>query len=64
MPKHPEYIYRLSDEWEGWNDFFGISEDSPEFMENLLQDVFEDRVFKLLMVLKSSPKDEGPDTEH
>ena len=33
-------------------------------MENLLQDVFEDRVFKLLMVLKSSPKDEGPDTEH
>jgi hypothetical protein len=36
MPKHPEFIYRLSGEWEGWSDFLGSDTDhsARDKMEN------------------------------
>jgi len=31
MPKHPEFVYRETNEWKGWHDFLGDeSKDSIE----------------------------------
>ena len=47
LPAHPEFVYRLTDEWKGWNDFFGIPPHQRE-KENLFQDIFEDCAFRIV----------------
>ena len=64
FPLHPELVYRFSGKWRGWNNFFGIQEDSPEYAENVLQDTFEDRVFVLVgMVLEKGVPVKAPPRE-
>ena len=40
IPYCPEYVYRVSGEWRGWNDFLG-----SEAEANLIRDELEDRAF-------------------
>jgi hypothetical protein len=47
--KHPEYIYRKSGEWKGWNSFLNQSEGSVSFESNKQQDQLEDQVWQLYM---------------
>lgn len=48
LPAHPEFVYRLSGEWKGWNEFFGITPDQPEGKENLFYDIFEECAFRIV----------------
>ena len=48
MPRHPEYVYRLSGEWCGWVDVFNLTEDSPNYAEHKKIDRLEDMAFILL----------------
>ena len=45
MPIHPEFVYRMSGDWTGWNQFCGVKPDDVAFEENRLTDVVEDVAF-------------------
>ena len=52
MPAHPEFVYRLSGEWESWNEFLSVEANTPEATRHQRYDVLEDSVFDLVgMVL-------------
>ena len=44
-PAHPEFLFRLSGEWKGWNDFLGVTRDKPEWKEYQSKDVYEECAF-------------------
>lgn len=53
MPRHPEYIYRLTGDWQGWNHMFGVlPEDVVNYRQNLEQDRLEDEAFRRLQAEK------------
>lgn len=41
MPLHPEFVYRLSGEWVGWNAFLGVQTGDPHYDENAERDRVE-----------------------
>ena len=45
LPKHPEFVYRQSGEWTGWNNFLNVDESDPAFNENIAQDRIESLAF-------------------
>ena len=45
LPLHPEYLYRLSGEWTGWNAFLGVMPDDDSYAENAYLDSIEDLAF-------------------
>jgi hypothetical protein len=47
-PKHPEYYYRLSNEWKGWSDWHGIDPSQKEYAEYAEQDRVEDMAFDVM----------------
>lgn len=47
-PAHPEFVYRLTGEWKGLNDSFGVSPDQPEWKENRFHEIFEDCAFRIV----------------
>lgn len=50
MPKHPEFIFRISGEWKGWNDLVGITDsNSDQYKENEIQDQIEDKAWLLYL---------------
>tara|TARA_B100001540_G_C15262207_1_gene397551 strand:+ start:154 stop:396 length:243 start_codon:yes stop_codon:yes gene_type:complete len=51
IPQHPEFIYRKSGDWKGWNDFLGVSPSSVEWNQNKEQDELEDSVWKLYITI-------------
>ena len=55
MPSHPEYVYRLSGDWKGWNHFLDLNHDDPEYKEyyeaHLRMDRLEDRTFRLMSIV-------------
>lgn len=60
MPRHPELAYRISGEWEGWNDFLGTSAqaDPHTFAYHEMQDRIERIAFdRLVSVLGQPPED-------
>ena len=61
LPAHPEFVYRLRDEWKGWNDFFGVSPDQPEGKENLFQDIFEECAFRIVESMAELERFRSPD---
>ena len=48
LPAHPEFVYRLSGEWKGWNDFLSVTPDQPHWKENLTSDISEECAFHIL----------------
>ena len=46
LPVHPGYVYRLSGEWQSWNDFLGVKEFDEAYDENLRADLIENEAFK------------------
>ena len=56
LPLHPEFIYRLSGEWRGWNDFLGIDTDDQEFDTHRRIDEVEDRAFLLVSIVLKHQK--------
>ncbi|GIC77151.1 hypothetical protein FMO003_25510 [Moritella sp. F3] len=50
LPKHPEFIFRISGEWKGWNDLVGITDsNSDQYKENEIQDQIEDKAWLLYL---------------
>ena len=45
VPVHPEYMYRLSNEWKGWNDFLGTIYTNFNYAENEMKDELEDSAY-------------------
>ena len=50
LPAHPEFMFRLSGEWKGWNVFLDVTPDGPEWKENRYCDIFEEAAFRILEV--------------
>ncbi len=48
VPAHPEFEYRLTGEWKGWNHFYGVSPDQPDWKENRFYEIFEDSAFRIV----------------
>ena len=48
FPMHPELIYRISNDWKGWNKFLNTPSDLPDFYRHNQLDVIEDHVFELV----------------
>ena len=48
VPLNPEYIYRKSGEWKGWNDFLGTAKSDPAYNINIEQDDVEDIAFAII----------------
>ena len=60
MPAHPEFHYRLSGQWEGWNDFLGVEANAPQAAMHQRLDAIEDSLFDLIgMVLNLSGTGRG-----
>jgi len=53
FPAHPEFIYRLSGEWQGWNDFLGTPKGTPEYRENATLDAIESEAYVLFQKQRS-----------
>ena len=52
LPLHPEYVYRLTEDWDGWNHLFGTAPDDHETYETHRRlDMLEDRAFGLLSIV-------------
>ena len=47
LPAHPEFVYRLSGEWQGWSQFLGTQRGTPEFMKNAEVDTVESEAYRL-----------------
>jgi len=51
----PEYQYRISKEWKGWNYFLGVKGDDPEskkaYDQNLRADEVEEIAFNFMMAI-------------
>ena len=47
--KHPEFIFRLSGDWKGWNDFLNIKLGSPHYAENEQADLIENLAWSLYL---------------
>jgi len=48
LPAHPELVYRLSKEWQGWNVFLDIEENTPEADMHNRIDALEEEIFELI----------------
>jgi len=51
LPQHPEYVYRLSGDWQGWNGFLGVDPGAPEYAHHERIDAIEDRAFRLVSIV-------------
>ena len=51
LPAHPEFLYRLSGDWKGWNEFLGVTPEKPEWKENRMKDIHEDCAFFVVEAL-------------
>lgn len=49
LPKHPEFIYRKSGEWKGWNSFLKQSKGSASYDKHNQLDLLEDQAWQLYM---------------
>ncbi|BDA63089.1 hypothetical protein [Shewanella xiamenensis] len=47
--KHPEFIFRKSGEWMGWNSFLGQSEGSASFDNNEKRDHLDNQAWQLYL---------------
>ena len=47
IPLHPEFHYRLTGEWKGWNDFLGVPQCSSIYKENHTLDLMENKAWEL-----------------
>jgi len=45
LPKVPEYYYRLTGEWKGWADWYGVDSSEDLFEELAKQDKLEEMAF-------------------
>ncbi|MDH0450824.1 hypothetical protein [Shewanella sp. GD04112] len=45
--RHPEFIFRKAGEWNGWNDFFGLSPDADTYEENDRINELENQAWEL-----------------
>ncbi|MCY4488320.1 MAG: hypothetical protein OXF11_14570 [Deltaproteobacteria bacterium] len=48
LPLHPEFVYRLSGDWTGWNQFRRLPPDHPQWKENLSRDIIEQSAFQIV----------------
>ena len=55
LPEHPEFVYRLSGEWTGWNKFLGLNQREKSYIENVQQDGLEDLAWKYFLALGIRP---------
>jgi hypothetical protein len=46
MPAHPEYVFRLTGEWTGWNDVCGVQEGDEQYEYNLAVDAIENAAWE------------------
>ncbi|BBL92354.1 hypothetical protein VroAM7_50070 (plasmid) [Vibrio rotiferianus] len=47
LPKHPEFLFRISGEWKGWNNFLNISNNHPCYKSNIDQDVIDNLAWQI-----------------
>ena len=47
LPLHPEFFYRISNQWKGWNDFLDLPTSSPKYEHNLVRDEVESKAWIL-----------------
>jgi hypothetical protein len=45
LPLHPEFFYRISGEWKGWNHFLNTPISSHHYQENLAADEIENKAW-------------------
>ena len=50
IPRHPEFIYRISGDWCGWSHFIG----SPNSEENYTRDIVENLAWEIFENNQSS----------
>ena len=41
VPHHPEYVFRKTKNWKGWNDFLGINPETEEGKRHIESDKLE-----------------------
>lgn len=46
IPCHPEFVFRLSSQWRGWNDFLNIDESDEWYEGYIVRDLIENCAFK------------------
>ena len=46
LPVHPEYLYRRSGTWQGWNDFLGVDKKDTNWKKNIQRDKIENFAWK------------------
>lgn len=47
IPAHPEFVFRLSGEWQGWSDFLGTPKGTPQYEANAKVDDVESEAYRL-----------------
>ncbi|ELA8176643.1 hypothetical protein RGL50_004169 [Vibrio alginolyticus] len=47
LPRHPEFIYRKSGNWKGWNHFLQLTPSSPLYAHNARIDQIETEAWNL-----------------
>jgi len=45
--KHPEFVFRKSGEWQGWNSFLNVDEGADSYGEHEQQDLIDDLAWQL-----------------
>lgn len=46
MPVHPEFVYRKTGEWIGWNNFKQINKQNSIYLKNFERDLMESYAYK------------------
>ncbi len=46
IPRHPEFVFRLSAQWHGWNDFLDINESDERYEGYIVRDLIENCAYK------------------
>ena len=62
LPAHPEFIYRLSGDWKGWNHLLAVSPEQQEWEEHISRDRSEGCAFQIVeaLVLVERARHEEP----
>lgn len=56
LPRHPEFVYRLTGKWVGWNNFLGVKPGAETYFLNEQQDRLEENAWEMFEAMQIRPE--------
>lgn len=51
LPAHPEFVYRITGDWQGWNHFLDVEVGTTDYDANAREDALEDGLFDVMKMI-------------